>query len=173
VHEITDEGSGVDVIRLWVDDQPVQFLYEQETARLTYLPGDLDPGRHTLEISTTDRAGNEARGTMVFFTRDIFDFADEVVAYPNPASRQVTITFKLTKSADVELKIYDVAGQLLYTDELHNVIGQQSALRNEAFIWECKNQAGETIASGVYIYTLEAAREGRTVRRTGKVAVVR
>ncbi|MCZ6681374.1 MAG: T9SS type A sorting domain-containing protein [Candidatus Poribacteria bacterium] len=172
-HEITDEGAGVDTIQLWVDDRSVEFLYDRETGHLTYLPGDLDPGRHTLEIRATDRAGNEARGTMVFFTRDIFAFADKVVAYPNPASQDVTITFKLTKSADVELEIYDVVGQLVYTDTLHHVIGQQSASQNEAFTWKCENPFGEPVASGVYIYSLEAKWEGRTVRRTGKVAVVR
>ncbi len=134
VHEITDEGSGVDAIQLWVDDQPVQFLYEKAAERLTYLPSNLDPGRHTLEIRTTDRADNEARQTMVFFTRDIFDFADKVVAYPNPASHNVIITFKLTKFADVELKIYDVTGGLLYTDALRNVVGQRSESLDEAFV---------------------------------------
>ncbi len=171
--EITDDGAGVNTIKLQTDDQPVPFLYDRGTGRLTYLPSDLDPGRHTLEIRATDRSGNEARHTMVFFTRDIFDFADEVRAYPNPTSRQVTVAFKLTQSADVELKVYNVAGELLYRDELRDVIGQQSASRNQAFIWKCENQAGESVASGVYVYIVDAKRGGQTVHRNGKVAVVR
>ena len=173
VHEITDEGSGVDTIRLWVENRPVQFLYEDTTGRLTYLPSNLEAGRHTLEISATDRAGNEAHQTMEFFTQDIFDFADKVIVYPNPTSRNATITFRLTKSADVTLEIYDVTGGLLYREVLRNVVGQQSASLDEAFVWNCKNQAGESVADGVYIYVLEAKREGEIVRRLGKVAVVR
>ncbi len=173
VHEITDEGSGVDVIQLWVDNRAVQFLYEDTTGHLTYLPSNLEAGRHTLEVSATDRAGNEARQTMEFFTQDIFDFADKVLAYPNPTSHDAIITFQLTKSADVTLEIYDVTGGLLYMDVLHNVVGQQSASLDEAFVWDCTNQAGESVAGGVYIYVLEAKREGETVHRSGKVAVVR
>ena len=173
VHEITDEGSGVDTIQLWVDNRAVQFLYEDMTGYLTYLPSNLGAGRHTLEVSATDRAGNEARQTMEFFTEDIFDFADKVIVYPNPTSYNATITFQLTKSADVTLEIYDVTGGLLYTAVLRDVVGQQSASLDEAFVWDCTNQASESVASGVYIYVLEAKREGETVRRLGKVAVVR
>ena len=173
VHEITDEGSGVDVIQLWVDNRAVQFLYEDTTGHLTYLPSDLGAGRHTLEVSATDRAGNEARQAMEFFTQDIFDFADKVIVYPNPTSHDAIITFQLTKSADVTLEIYDVTGVLLYTDVLHNVVGQQSASLDEAFVWDCTNQVGESVAGGVYIYLLEAERDSEIVRRAGKVAVVR
>ena len=173
VHEVTDEGSGVGIIQLWVDNRAVRFLYEDTTGHLTYLPSNLGAGRHTLEISATDRAGNEARQTMEFFTEDIFDFADKVIVYPNPTSHDAIISFQLTKSADVTLEIYDVTGGLLYTDVLHNVVGQQSASLDEAFVWDCKNQAGESVAGGIYIYVLEAERDSEIVRRAGKVAVVR
>ena len=112
-------------------------------------------------------------GRWIFFTQNIFDFADTVMVYPNPTSHNATITFQLTKSADVTLEIYDVTGHLLYTDVLRNVVGQQSASPNEVFVWECENQVGEPVAGGVYIYVLEAKREGETVRRSGKIAVVR
>ena len=173
VHEITDEGSGVDAIQLWVDNRAVQFLYEDTVGRLTYLPSNLEAGRHTLEVSATDRAGNETHQTMDFFTQDIFDFADKVIVYPNPTSHNATITFRLTKSADVTLEIYDVTGGLLYREVLRNVVGQESASLDEVFVWDCKNQAGESVADGVYIYVLEAKREGEIVRRLGKVAIVR
>jgi hypothetical protein len=173
VHEITDEGSGVDVIQLWVDNQAVQFLYEDTTGLLTYLPSNLGAGGHTIEVSATDRAGNETRQMMEFFTQDIFDFADQVIVYPNPTSHNATITFRLTKSADIALEIYDVTGHLLYTDILRNVVGQQSASLDEVFVWECENQLGEPVAGGVYIYVLEAERDGEIVRRSGKVAVLR
>ncbi len=173
VHEITDEGSGVDTIQLWVDNQAVQFLYEDATGLLTYLPSNLGAGGHTIEVSATDRAGNETRQMMEFFTQDIFDFADKVIVYPNPTSHDAIITFQLTKSADVTLEIYDVTGGLIYRDVLRNVVGQQSASLDEAFVWDCTNQVGESVASGVYIYVLEAKRDGETIRRLGKVAVIR
>ena len=181
--EILDGGSGIDSVLLKIDGQRAEFVWERaptlgsgeqtDTARLIYLPSNLDSGKHTFEVTATDRAGNVAQYRQTFSTRDIFAFADEIVAYPNPTSSEVNINFKLTMSADVTLGIYNVGGELLYTDELQNVVGQQSATRNEGFIWRCKNQAGKSVASGVYVYILEAEREGEVVRQTGKVAVVR
>ena len=108
-----------------------------------------------------------------FITRDIFDFADAVTFYPNPASHDVKFRFKLTKSADVTLKIYDAAGQLVRSVNWQDVTGKLPGSGNGKFIWNCENQAGETIASGVYVYILEATRGEQTVSRSGKFAVVR
>ncbi|MCH8290346.1 PD40 domain-containing protein [Candidatus Poribacteria bacterium] len=177
--EILDIGSGVNTVELRIDDQPAEFILKGTSAvenlnpevvstRLIYLPSNLDAGRHTLEVVAIDRAGNTAEHRQTFFTRDIFAFADEVVAYPSPASHEVTINFKLTKSADIELEIYDVIGELLYTDKLRDVTGQR-----QAFVWKCENRMGKSVSSGIYIYILEAKREGQTVRQSGKVAVVR
>ena len=171
--EITDEGSGVDSVQLRVDDLPVQFHYERDTGRLTYVPSDLNAGKHTLELTVTDRANNSVRRHQSFFTSDIFDFADEITVYPNPASHEVNIRFNLTQSADVTLKVYDTAGQLVQTVNWGGVTGKVPGSGNEKFIWNCENQAGETVASGVYIYVLEATRGEQTVSRSGKFAVVR
>jgi hypothetical protein len=158
---------------LRVDSQPVQFHYERDTGRLTYVPSDLNAGRHTLELTATDRANNSVYHHQSFFTRDIFDFADAVTVYPNPASHEVNIRFNLTKSADVTLKIYDTAGQLVHTVNWQGVTGKVPATGNEKFVWKCENQAGEAVASGVYIYILEATHGEQTVSRSGKFAVVR
>ena len=174
MHEITDEGSGVGVIQLRVDNRAAQFLYEDTTGHLTYLPSNLRAGRHTLEVSATDRAGNESRQTMDFFTQDIFDFADKVIVYPNPTSHDAIITFQLTKSADVTLEIYDVTGGLLYTDVLHNVVGQQSASLDEVFRLGLQ-KSGRRICHrrGIYLCLGSETRGATVVRRSGKIAVVR
>ena len=170
---ITDVGSGVDSIQMRVDGRPVHFHYEPNTGRLTYIPSDLYAGKHMLELTATDRAKNSAYHRQNFFTSDIFDFVDVVTFYPNPAKHVAKIAFNLTKSADVTLKIHDAAGQLVYTDEWQEVAGRLTGSSNETFIWNCETQAGESVASGVYIYILEAKRGEQSVRRSGKFAVVR
>ncbi|MBC8235083.1 T9SS type A sorting domain-containing protein, partial [bacterium] len=172
--EIHDNGSGIDKdrIELLIDDKPAEFTYEPAHNRITYLPSNLKTGLHTLKLSVQDRASNIQTIYSTFFTSDIFDFAEEVIAYPNPAKYQdiVTIRFKLTKTADVTLKIYSVAGEIIYVEQKVNAIGR----RNEWFVWDCKNQAKLPIASGVYIYIIEAENsDGQRVRRSGKIAVVR
>ena len=183
--EVYDGGSGIaaDRIELQIDDEPAAFSYElltshlstgqverSERGRIIYLPSDIDPGRHTLQLSVQDRAYNIATISSVFFTRDIFDFAENIIGYPCPANTQVTFVYKLTKTADVTLEIYSVSGELIYTDYRKNSVGRTG----EQFIWMCENQAHEPVANGVYIYIIEAQNaNGQKARRSGKIAVVK
>ncbi|MBM3240104.1 hypothetical protein FJZ31_27785 [Candidatus Poribacteria bacterium] len=172
--EIYDDGAGIDKgrIELIIDDKPAEFTYEPAHNRITYLPSNLKPGLHTLKLSVQDRAANIQTIASTFFTREIFAFADEVIAYPNPAKKAdiVTIRFKLTQTADVTLKIYSVAGEIIYAEEKNKAIGRI----NEWFLWEGKNQTKHPVASGVYVYIIEAENsEGQKVHRSGKIAVVK
>jgi hypothetical protein len=172
--EIYDNGSGINPksIELLIDDEPAEFIYESAHNRISYLPANLKPGLHTLKLSVQDRASNIQSIYSTFFTSDIFDFAEAVIVYPNPAKSadNVTIRFKLTKTSDVTLKIYNVAGEIIYAEPKNNVIGKI----NEWFVWDCKNQAGFHVASGVYIYVIEAENSaGQKARRIGKIAVVK
>ena len=91
----------------------------------------------------------------------------QTFAYPNPASGQVQIQFQLTKAADVELGIYNVVGELVYSTQLKAVTGQNSRLK-----WSCQNWLQQDVAPGIYIFDLKATSSGRTVRRSGKIAVL-
>ena len=163
---IEDEGAGVGIVDLLIDGQRAKPIFNHATGQLIYHPSNLKPGRHTLKITAIDRAGNSVQDELAFFSRDIFAFLDEVIAYPNPCSDQVTVDFKLTQSADVAFKIYNVAGNLVYRNQLENVTGHQSS-----FTWRCQNQIETSVASGIYIYVLEAELGNRIIRRSGKIAV--
>ncbi len=169
--DLRDEGSGVAQIAVYVDTRLSSFEYDPETEHLIYLPSELSPGLHTLKIQVTDRANNEASLTSIFFTRDVFEFADPVIAYPNPAREQVTVRFKLTRLATVTMQVFDVSGSMIYTDTLINVAGRGDL--KEQFIWDLHNTAGQPIAAGVYIYQLEATQGEQTIRQDGKIAIVR
>ena len=91
----------------------------------------------------------------------------QTFAYPNPASGQVRIQFQLTKAADVELGIYNVVGELVYSAQLEAVTGQNSQLQ-----WNCQNRLQQDVAPGIYVFDLKATSSGRTVRRSGKIAVL-
>ena len=163
---IEDEGAGVRTVDLLIDGQKTNPIFNHTTGKLTYHPSNLKPGRHTLKITATDRAGNFVQDELAFFSRNIFAFLDEVVTYPNPSSDKVTIDFKLTQSADVTFKIYNVVGDLVYRNQLKNVTGHQSS-----FTWRCQNLIEIPVASGIYIYVLEAMLNNQVIQRSGKIAV--
>ncbi len=76
--------------------------------------------------------------------------------YPNPFNPETWIPYQLAESAEVTLTIYDMNGQLVR----RLVIGYQAAgmyqSRSRAVYWDGRNQLGESVASGLYFYTLTA-----------------
>ena len=76
--------------------------------------------------------------------------------YPNPSNPETWIPYHLAKPAEVTLRIYAVNGVLVRT----LVLGHQAAgiylNRSRAAYWDGRNAQGESVASGVYFYTLTA-----------------
>ncbi len=78
--------------------------------------------------------------------------------YPNPFNPETWIPYQLAKPADVTLTIYAVDGKLVRKLELgHQPIGIYQH-RSRAAYWDGKNNVGESVASGVYFYTLTAGK---------------
>ncbi|MDE0634566.1 MAG: leucine-rich repeat domain-containing protein [Candidatus Poribacteria bacterium] len=76
--------------------------------------------------------------------------------YPNPFNPETWIPYHLAKPADVTLTIYAANGAIVRTLALgHQAAGiYQSRIR--AAHWDGKNSVGESVASGIYFYTLSA-----------------
>ncbi len=76
--------------------------------------------------------------------------------YPNPFNPETWIPYRLAKDADVTLHIYAMNGTLVRTLELGHQAAGIYQNRSRAAYWDGKNALGETVASGVYFYTLTA-----------------
>ncbi len=76
--------------------------------------------------------------------------------YPNPFNPETWMPYQLAKPANVTLSIHSSNGSLVRTLELgHQPAGIYHNRRDAAY-WDGANDAGETVASGVYFYTLTA-----------------
>jgi hypothetical protein len=71
--------------------------------------------------------------------------------YPNPFNPETTIAFDLPESGNVRLDIYNIRGQKVTT-----LINKELNAGNHQFIWNGKNQQGNTMPSGVYLYRVDA-----------------
>ena len=76
--------------------------------------------------------------------------------FPNPFNPETWIPYVLAHDASVNIRIYDIQGQLVRQMGM----GQQPAgsylTREAAVYWDGKDQLGEAVSSGVYFYTLKA-----------------
>ena len=69
--------------------------------------------------------------------------------YPNPFNPSTTIKYNLNDNSYVNVSIYNVAGELVKT--LFN--GPQNKGKN-SLIWNAKNNKKESVAGGLYIYSV-------------------
>ena len=76
--------------------------------------------------------------------------------YPNPFNPETWIPYQLATPAEVTLTIYDMNGEVVRRlDVGHQAAGLYQS-RSRAVYWDGRNQRGESVASGLYFYTLRA-----------------
>ena len=76
--------------------------------------------------------------------------------YPNPFNPETWIPYRLSESVNVTVWIYAADGRLVRTLTLgHQAVGIYES-RSRAAYWDGRNQLGESVASGMYFYTLIA-----------------
>ena len=76
--------------------------------------------------------------------------------YPNPFNPETWIPYQLSKPAEVTVTIYAANGAVVRMLDLgHRRAGSYES-RGRAAYWDGRNAAGESVASGVYFYTLSA-----------------
>ena len=74
--------------------------------------------------------------------------------YPNPFNPETWIPYQLATDANVQIGIYAVNGTLVRTLDLGHQPAGLYHQRSRAAYWNGKNELGESVASGVYFYTL-------------------
>ena len=133
----------------------------------------LPEGYHTLTIKAWDNFNNSSVMTTNFtvVSGDILEIKN-VFNFPNPFSSATTFTFVINKQADVKIKIYTLRGTLIET--LTNINAEAGL--NQLY-WDGKDNDGDEIANGVYLYKIIAKSEGleKTLsnEKIGKMVIAR
>ena len=76
--------------------------------------------------------------------------------YPNPFNPETWIPYDLAEAADITVHIYTAGGALIRTLALGHQVAGIYQTRSRAAYWDGKNEVGESVASGIYFYTLTA-----------------
>jgi hypothetical protein len=111
---------------------------------LTYNSPKLEPREYQLRLTASDLDGNTGESEITFHVHGKLQLV-EPLNYPNPFTRDTTVTCELTKPAEsLTVKIYTLTGRLI------------KQLKTEApagFIkleWDGKDDDGNEVANGVY-----------------------
>jgi len=79
--------------------------------------------------------------------------------FPNPFNPSTTIEYSIPKTSRVELAIYNMAGQKVTT-----LVNTTQAASFYRVVWNGRNDAGQTVASGLYFYKLSAGNYSKVVK---------
>ena len=96
-------------------------------------------------------------GVEPFFMNPLRPLRTGVFAnYPNPFNPETWIPFQLHKDVHVRITIYDVLGRKVRRFDLGYLPAGYYKTRERAVYWDGRNDVNERVASGTYLYRLEA-----------------
>ena len=94
--------------------------------------------------------------------------------YPNPFNPETWLPYQLTEPASVALSIYDSKGQLVRQLQIGHQPAGTYISRDRAVYWDGKNELGESVASGIYYYQIQAeSSSSSTWRKTRKMLLLK
>ena len=76
--------------------------------------------------------------------------------FPNPFNPETWIPFRLADESDVTIQIYNPMGQLVRRLSSGIMPAGDYSSQSKAIYWDGRNQTGEPVSSGVYLYTINA-----------------
>lgn len=89
--------------------------------------------------------------------------------YPNPFNPETWIPYQLAEDVDITIRIYNIAGRVVRTLFAGHQAAGYYLSRSKAAYWDGKNEFGEQVASGIYIYELATL----TFKQTRRLVVVK
>lgn len=100
---------------------------------------------------------DELRAALQTLSPSTMPHRTELLAnYPNPFNPETWIPYHLAHAADVTVTIYDSYGVMVRQLDLGYQQPGYYANRSSAAYWDGRNESGESVASGVYFYQLQA-----------------
>ncbi|MCK9212426.1 MAG: T9SS type A sorting domain-containing protein, partial [Ignavibacteriaceae bacterium] len=79
--------------------------------------------------------------------------------YPNPFNPSTTINYNLPTSGLVSLNVYDLLGR-----EVASLVSTEQSAGQHSATWNGKNNSGNAVPSGVYLYSLSAGNYKSTMK---------
>ena len=116
---------------------------------------DIEPGIHEIKVKAWDSANNSAEGVTEFIVAESAAIAlTNVLNYPNPFVNRTCFMFDHNQAGDIDVlvSIYTVSGRLVKTIEERIDGGTGKVTRENCLEWDGKDDFGDDLAQGVYLY---------------------
>ena len=130
-------------------------LDSYQSGEIRYQFTNLEQGKHTLEVKVWDVNNNSSVVKTEFIVQNKANtMLEHVYNYPNPFTTRTSFQFEHNQSCsnlDVQIQIFTISGKLVKSiNKAVNTIG----FRTEGIEWDGKDDFGDALAKGVYVYRL-------------------
>jgi hypothetical protein len=139
-----NENSKIDLTSYYNSDTSYQY------GSLEYPLQNLADGNYKLKIRAWDTYNNLSEGVINFTVKSTSQlYVDKVFNYPNPFKDNTSFTFQhnLDSPINIRIKVYTVSGRLIKEITRTNI-----AEKNVIVDWDGRDNDGDAIANGTYIY---------------------
>ncbi len=184
-HGINTTGNGIghDLVAILdgkSDEQIVlndYYLAEQDSfncGTVRYPLKNLPLGKHTLKLRAWDILNNVSEKTLEFVVASDEELKlDHVLNYPNPFTTKTAFYFEHNAPEmvmNILIHIYTISGKIIKTIETTQLT---SGNRSEPIYWDGRDDYGDKIGKGTYIYRLKVkTSNGKSAEKIEKLVIL-
>lgn len=141
-------------------------LNDYQKGSITFPLKNLTPGEHQLVFKVWDINNNSASSTLNFVVKDDTQkklTVERLLNWPNPFTNKTYVQFEhnCDDILDVNVQIYTITGKIVRTISTSVSAEQTTSLQGfrtprQAIEWDGKDDFGDTVAKGTYIFKIFA-----------------
>ncbi|MCB0396217.1 MAG: type IX secretion system sortase PorU [Flavobacteriales bacterium] len=174
-HDITAILDGNTEKTIVLNDYYEADLNQYQSGMVEYPLSELEEGRHSLKFKVWDVLNTSSEAYTEFVVAKSADIAlEHVLNYPNPFTTKTQFFFDHNQpgqTLQVQVQIFTVSGKLIKT---LNTVVQTEGFRSDPIQWDGKDDFGDAIGKGVYVYQLTVQNEtGKVAEKTEKLVILK
>lgn len=166
----TPGGTGLEKVLFTDPDLIWSAADEDKPFEIDYQPNLVDDGMYMLSVTAEDESGNA-------FSEEPYQISFEVInessithffPYPNPFSTQCRFVFTITGSTIPEnlmIQIMTISGRVVKTIDEIEIGTIQIGNNITDYAWDGRDEYGDLLANGVYLYRVIVQSEGQELER--------
>jgi hypothetical protein len=158
-----------------LNDYYVADLDTYKSGRINFELNDINPGDHNIQIKVWDNYNNSSTREISFTVIENTKIElSHVLNFPNPFTTQTAFYFEHNQNCnflDVSILVYSVSGKVV---KRINKRILNEGFRSDGIYWDGKDDFGDQIGRGVYIYQLEVQTpNGDSSKKLEKLVILR
>lgn len=174
-HDITAILDGNTAAPIVLNEYYKSNLDSYQSGKVQYSFRNLALGAHTLDVKVWDVNNNSSTIRIEFTVVDNDEVElDHVLNYPNPFTTRTMFMFEHNQSCshlETQVQIYTVSGRLVKTI---NQLVATNGFRVEGIEWDGRDDFGDQLAKGVYIYRLSVTMpDGKKANKLEKLVLLK